>query len=81
MKTWQLGQAKAQLTQLIKEAKSEPQIISRHGVNEIVVLDLKKYQELVSKNENIMSFFHNSPLCDVDIELDRNKTNMRKIDL
>jgi prevent-host-death family protein len=83
MKIWQFQQAKAKLTQLINGAKLEPQIISRHGVNEMMVLDIKKYQELVSKNENIMSFFRSSPLCrfEIDLHLHSDKVGMREIDL
>jgi prevent-host-death family protein len=81
MKTWQFQEAKAKLTQLIKEAKLEPQIISRHGVEEMVVLDIEKYKEMVSKNENIMSFFHKSPLSTIELELVRDKSNFRKVDL
>ena len=81
MKTWQFQEAKAKLTQLINEAKLEPQIISRYGVEETIVLNIEKYKEMVSKNENITSFFRQSPLHNLELEISRDKSNMRQIDL
>jgi prevent-host-death family protein len=47
MYVWQLQEARAKLTQIINEAKLVPQIISRHGINEMVVIDIKKYEQLI----------------------------------
>lgn len=80
MHVWQLQEAKAKLTQLIKDAKQEPQIISKHGVNEVVVMSMKEYRESFEKKEDIMSFFRNSPLYGVDLDLTRDKSPMREID-
>ncbi len=71
MHVWQLHQAKAKLTQLIKEAKLEPQIISKHGVYETVVMSMEKYAELSGHAQSIVSFFRNSPLRDLDVTFDR----------
>ncbi len=79
MHVWQLQEAKAKLTQLMNEAKREPQLISRRGINESVVISLEKYQELVGKKEDIVAFFRKSPLVDVDLELDRDRSSIRHI--
>ncbi len=81
MHVWQLQEAKAKLTQLIKDAHLEPQIISRHGVNETVVISMEKYKELIGKKEDLVSFFRNSPLYGIDLDLKRNKSTIRGIDL
>ena len=81
MHVWQLQEAKAKLTQLINEVKYEPQIISRHGVSQAVVMSVEKYKKLCGKKENIVSFFKNSPLNNVEIELERDKSPMREVDL
>lgn len=81
MHIWQLQEAKAKLTQLIKEANLEPQIISRHGINETVVISMDKYKELIGKKEDVVSFFKNSPLYGIDLDLNRNKSTIREIDL
>lgn len=81
MHVWQLQEAKAKLTQLIKEAKLEPQIISKHGVNETVVISMEKYKELIGKTEDLVSFFRNSPLYGIDLDLKRDQSAIREIDL
>lgn len=81
MHIWQLQEAKAKLTQLIKEANVEPQIISRHGVNETVVISMEKYKELIGEKEDLVSFFRNSPLYGIDLELKRDPSTIRKVDL
>lgn len=80
MHVWQLQEAKAKLTQLIKEAKREPQIISRHGVNEMIVISIEQYEALVGKKETLASFLKNSPLYGVDWEPKRDSSGMRNID-
>ena len=79
MHIWQLQEAKAKLTQLINAAKTEPQVISRHGVQEMVVLSLEKYEELLGSRSDIVSIFRSSPLA--DLNLDRDKSSIRDIDL
>lgn len=81
MHTWQLQEAKAKLTELINQSKKTPQIISRRGVNEVVVMNIKKYRELTGDNENIVSFFQNSPLYGLELKLTRDKSPMRDEDL
>ena len=81
MHVWQLQEAKAKLSQLIKEAKLEPQIISKHGVNETVVISMEKYKELIGKTEDLVSFFRNSPLYGIDLDLKRDQSTIREIDL
>lgn len=81
MVVWQLQQAKAKLTELVKASQVEPQLISRHGVCESVVISLKRYEELVGNKENIVDFFRNSPLYGVDLSCDRDRSPPREIDL
>ena len=83
MHVWQLQEAKAKLTQLMNEAKQEPQIISRHGVNETVVMSMKQYEKLTSKGDDIVSFFKHSPLYGLNLEdeIKRDRSSHREIDL
>ncbi len=81
MNIWQLQEAKAKLAQLIKDSKKEPQIISRHGVNESVVMSFEKYQELLGQEKNLVSFIQASPLYGLDLELKRDTQTIREIKL
>ena len=67
MKIWRLQEAKSNLTQLIKDADIQPQIISEHGKKEIVVLSYKQYQSLIGDKENLVEFFRKSPLSGVSL--------------
>ena len=80
MHIWQLQEAKAKLTQLVKQSKKAPQIISRRGVNEVVVMSMEKYSELTHQNENIVSFFQASPLYGLDLDLERDPSFIREAD-
>jgi prevent-host-death family protein len=83
MDTWQLQEAKAKLTELINKSKHRPQVISRHGVNEAVLISMEQFMALTGKNQDIVSFFKNSPLYGVDLDLDRNRdaSSIRDVDL
>ena len=81
MHIWQLQEAKAKLTELVNESKHGPQIISRRGVNEAVVISMEKYREFTGQNENIVSFFQHSPLYGLDLNIERDKSSMRDVDL
>ena len=81
MKVWQVHEAKAKLTEVMNKAKNDPQIISRCGINEIVVININKYQELCKTKENIISFFKNSPLNEIEVEFSREKSKMREVEL
>ena len=80
MHIWQLQEAKAKLTQLINKSKSEPQIISRHGINESVVISMEQYLSLCGAKENITTYFKNSPLYELDITFERDQSPFRDID-
>lgn len=81
MNIWQVQEAKAKLTKLINEAKNAPQIISRRGEPEIVVISMSRYRELTNSKDDVVSFFRKSPLCGVDITIDRDRNSIRDVNL
>lgn len=79
---WQLQEAKAMLSALIRAAVEEPQIITVRGEETAVLLSMEKYRKLTGKKQNIVEFFQNSPWADVELELpERLPEEMRAIDL
>lgn len=80
-RVWQLQEAKAKLTEVINAARKMPQIISRHNVQEVVLISVEKYAQLSGGKETLGDFFKRSPLYGLDINLDRNKSMMREVDL
>jgi prevent-host-death family protein len=81
MHIWQIQEAKAKFTQLIREARTEPQIISRHGVPETVTISIDKYEELTGQKGDIISFFQNSPLHGIKLDLARDHSLIREVEL
>lgn len=82
MQSWQLQQAKAHLSDLVKEASTgKPQEITLRGKPTVVVLSIEQYEKLIRPKPNLVDFLRHSPLKDVNLEIDRDKSGMREIDL
>ena len=83
MTLWQLHEAKNKLSELIDRALSEgPQVITRHGVEVVVVMPFVEYQESLASKPKLGDFFLNSPLRDSGLVLERDRaTALREIDL
>jgi prevent-host-death family protein len=79
---WQMQEAKAMLSAVIRSAAAEPQIITVRGDEAAVVLSMEEYRKLNPKKQSIVEFFQNSPWADVELDLERDKSyEMREIDL
>ena len=81
MHTWQVQEAKARLTKVMEEADAEPQLITRRGVPTTVIMSYAKYRELTGPKRSIVSIFRNSPLYGLELDLERDNSPMREIDL
>jgi prevent-host-death family protein len=82
MKEWQLQDAKAKLSQLVKIAESDgPQYITVHGERAVVVLSATEYKKLTTKNESLVTFLKKSPLANTELNLKRDKSRDRDVEL
>lgn len=69
---WEIQKAKNKLSEVIDRALEQgPQIITRHGVEAVIVLSYQEYRKLVSSQSRLSDFFQESPLVGVDLELGR----------
>ena len=81
MQRWQLQEAKNKLSAVIDKALTDgPQIVTRRGVETVVILSAEKYRELVKPQNNLVDFFRKSPLKGVDLDIDRSKDSGRDFD-
>jgi prevent-host-death family protein len=79
---WPLQDAKARLSELVKKAqKYGPQYISVHGDPAVVVISQKEYKALTTPSISIVDFFRKSPLVGLHLNLTRDKSTNRDIDL
>lgn len=82
MASWQLQQAKAQLSEVLRRARSEgPQAITVHGKNDAVVLTWSQYQTLTERKPTFLELMRRSPWVGVELELERNRSPVRKVKL
>jgi prevent-host-death family protein len=79
---WQLQEAKAMLSEVVKSAAQEPQIITVRGEEKAVVLSMDEYKKLKPKKPSLVELFQNSPLYGVELELpERRVEPMRDLNL
>lgn len=68
---WQLQEAKAKLSELVKRAESEgPQEITVHGEPKAVVLSKAEFEKLSGKKPNFVDFMKSSGVYALGIEVD-----------
>jgi antitoxin Phd len=76
---WQLQDAKNRFSEVVKKALTDgPQIVTKRGVETVVVLSIKDYRAITKPKTSLVQFFRNSPLVDADLDLERNKDATRE---
>jgi prevent-host-death family protein len=79
---WQLQEAKNRLSELVNKALAEgPQTVTRHGEEIVVVISKAEYNRLRKSQTSLLEFFRQSPLVGVELDLERDKSLPRDIDL
>jgi len=82
MRTWQLQEAKARLSEVIKQASKEgPQTITMRGEPTAVVISKDEYERLKHPRGSFVEFMRKSPLYGADIDLKREQTLTREADI
>lgn len=85
MARWKLEDAKNQFSKLVRAARRRPQIVTRHGREEVVVMAVEKYRQLTGGQPNLVDMVRNSPLAQAlaagELELRRPRDLPRDIEL
>lgn len=82
MRRWQLQEAKARLSELVKSAQNEgPQQITLRGDPVVVVLSRRDYERLAHEKPSFVELFRRSPLSGIELNLDRDRSAAREVDL
>ena len=77
---WQLQEAKAMFSEVIKASVLKPQIISVRGKDTAVIISIEEYKKFVRPRQTFCEFIQSSPLRDLDLELPpRQPEEMRDI--
>jgi antitoxin Phd len=82
MRQWALQDAKARLSEVVRlAAEHEPQEITLRGEPTVVVVAVEDYRRLLQPKPSFVELIRSSPLMDVDIDLTRDQSLTREIDL
>jgi prevent-host-death family protein len=83
MRTWQIQEAKAQFSELVRQAEQGgPQEITWHGRGVAVVLSRADYERLSGAGQTLVEFMQRSPLFGEDeFDLSRDDSPTREVDL
>ena len=81
-KLWQLQEAKARLSEVIKQASQDgPQTITMRGKPTAVIISRDEYERLKFPRESFVAFMRKSPLYHMDIDLRREQTLTREVEI
>lgn len=66
MQSWQLQEAKARMSELVKRAQASPQGITLHGKPVAVVVSQAAFESLTRASGSLLDFMQASPLAGAD---------------
>jgi prevent-host-death family protein len=81
MRRWQLQEAKARLSEVVRAAAKEPQQITVHGEPAAVMVSQDRYQALMGRKPSFVDFIRRSPLVGLRLDLRRDKSPVRALRL
>ena len=82
MNSWQVQEAKARFSQLLRNAAEEgPQAITVRGRTAAVVVSKREFDRLQGRKPSLAKLLKTSPLAGLDLELERDKSPPREVDL
>ena len=80
---WQVQEAKQRFSEVLREASAGgPQLITRHGDEIAVVLSIDDYRQIAQPRRPLSAYLLDVPKGDdLDLDLDRDRSDFREIDL
>jgi antitoxin Phd len=81
---WQLQEAKAQFSEVVRQAHSSgPQVITKQGRDEVVVVPVEQFRKLTPRRHpvSLVEFFAQSPLAALELDLSRPRDEGRIVQL
>ncbi len=82
MRQWQLQEAKAKFSEVVKLANQEgPQEITMRGQPTAILISLEDFKKIKEKKPSLVSLMRSSPLAGINLDLQRDKSPARDIKL
>ena len=82
-KGWKLEEAKARFSEVVKRAHEEPQRITVHGKDAVVIVDAEEFARMIpaSDQTSLHKLLSTSPLADIDFENEGVRSSVRDVEL
>jgi len=82
MGKWQLQEAKARFSEVIRRAQREgPQVVTVHRRAAAVILSAEEFEALKKKEHGFVRFLRSSPLAGLELDIQRDTSPVRDWDL
>jgi antitoxin Phd len=82
MHAWQVQDAKARFSELLRSAAVEgPQAITVRGRTTAVVMSQDEYERLKGRKPSLVDFLRASPLAGTELDIERDRSGLRDVDL
>jgi len=82
MQTWQLQEAKARMSEMVRRAQSQPQSITLHGKSVAVVVSRETFDRLSQAEGSLVDFMRRSPLYGADdVVFERTQSLSRDVEI
>lgn len=82
MAQWQLQEAKARFSELIKSVQNEgPQQVTVHGKPSAVVISVEEYEAMKRQRPGFVELMRSSPLVGEDLTIERSESMTRDVTL
>jgi prevent-host-death family protein len=78
---WTIADAKARLSEVIEQAQTQPQIITRNGKPRAVIVSQSEWAQKTSRRGTLAEFLLAAPLRGADIDLERRRDKPRDVAL
>jgi prevent-host-death family protein len=79
---WQVQEAKQRFSEVLRAAtRGEAQIVTKHGEEIAVVIDIAEYRRLRGQSVSLMDYLRAEPFIDADLEIERQADRPRAVDL
>jgi prevent-host-death family protein len=79
---WQVQEAKQRFSEVLRSAESgEAQIVTKHGEEVAVVIDIAEYRHLRGEDMSLMDYLRADPHIEADLDVERQRDEPRVVDL
>jgi len=78
-RTWKLAEAKARLSELVKQAGQEPQRITVSGKDAVMVVSVEEFAQMhpSARQPNLHQLLAHSPLADLEFDRQSQRSPVR----